>query len=743
MYNYNDLEISLLSLTDIISDSNTKNLGAIEKYGPLAAKTDLYLLTNGFYYPTSISKVPDDNTARGGTCEYYTKTGGKARDDYGYYRDGAVTIGINGRNNAVLFFEKHKGIRPVISSPSVISNLKDKMSLGYNGVLELEFGYYPQYAASIEMQEILDHEYSVGYLVKTGIDYVFNDVSYDSGKWNLSSYPEFEYKGKKYINIKARCYNEVTLSNNQKYKDGDTVWVEVSPVVWLYDEKTNVLISKKCLLSGIEYNDHDGNSWEYNDGIKWYLNRYMLKNITLHSSVESLLTNYGLGTLNNTSEDICYYTFFSLFIKKFKDIPNKRFVETTSLVNKMIVNDDIPPHIMHFITTIEDFKFCFSSKAYNKLLEYKDYEDEEHIKNVPRFFKSKDNTKFNNIGKYIESIKFGSPISLKCNNIDEIIDMSNYGEIEYGEYPVKKASLVDGALLDAMYYNGLLNKTNKKYKDHILFNRINMVDEYSINNRKFIRLNKEWIEVLPLKWAINKKKNALELKYKIDYLNKLKNDKQMDSFYEEAIVNYEKSNENKVDNTINQEIKKISRKISEKKAIDELENIKRQDDNNKAEFEKNKAQLEIAILEKFELLKKLDEVNKKLEELNITESNAKIKRINVGIDILIKKVDNHLEFNKSFIPYLKYINLSSVKTKNLKISGIDFRETNLYVYDPKYVYNMDLSGSSFDDTAFILKDFSGCDLRGTDLSRESDCSGYENAIIDENTKLPKGEEKTL
>ena len=177
MYNYNDLGISLLSLTDIISDSNTKNLGAIEKYGPLAAKTDLYLLTNGFYYPMPMSKVPDDDTARGETCEYYTKTGGKAHDgDYGYYRNGAITIGINGRNKAVLFFEKHKGIRPVISSPSVISNLKDKMSLGYNGVLELEFGYYPQYAASIEMQEILDQEYSVGYLVKTGIDYVFNDV---------------------------------------------------------------------------------------------------------------------------------------------------------------------------------------------------------------------------------------------------------------------------------------------------------------------------------------------------------------------------------------------------------------------------------------------------------------------------------------------------------------------------------------------------------------------------------------
>ena len=47
------------------------------------------------------------------------------------------------------------------------------------------------------------------------------------------------------------------LSNGVKYRDGDYVWVEVSPVKWLIDNKTGILISKKGLVSGIRFLDRN------------------------------------------------------------------------------------------------------------------------------------------------------------------------------------------------------------------------------------------------------------------------------------------------------------------------------------------------------------------------------------------------------------------------------------------------------------------------------------------------------
>jgi hypothetical protein len=112
------------------------------------------------------------------------------------------------------------------------------------------------------------------------------------------------------------------------------------------------------------------------------------------------------------------------------------------------------------------------------------------------------------------------------------------------------------------------------------------------------------------------------------------------------------------------------------------------------------------------------------------------KKVLVDLEYLIEKIDDHIELKKEYIPYLRFIDLSFIDSKNLKVSGIDFRGTNIRI-KPQEVYNKDLSYSKFDDQNLAFKDLSGCDLRGTDLSNELDCVGYENAITDDNTILPK------
>ncbi len=41
----------------------------------------------------------------------------------------------------------------------------------------------------------------------------------------------------------------------EQYKDGDNVWVEVSPVeLWIVDEKSRMMITEKLIFAGVQFN---------------------------------------------------------------------------------------------------------------------------------------------------------------------------------------------------------------------------------------------------------------------------------------------------------------------------------------------------------------------------------------------------------------------------------------------------------------------------------------------------------
>lgn len=97
------------------------------------------------------------------------------------------------------------------------------------------------------------------------------------------TYDEYEYQGKKYICVKANIsFVRYKLSNGVEYRSGDYVWVEVSPVKWLIDDRTGILISKKGLVSGIRFLDK-GTNYEGDfdrTEMKEYLDRYMFRDLT-------------------------------------------------------------------------------------------------------------------------------------------------------------------------------------------------------------------------------------------------------------------------------------------------------------------------------------------------------------------------------------------------------------------------------------------------------------------------------
>ena len=127
----------------------------------------------------------------------------------------------------------------------------------------------------------------------------------------------------------------------------------------------------------------------------------------------------------------------------------------------------------------------------------------------------------------------------------------------------------------------------------------------------------------------------------------------------------------------------------------------------------------------------LDEIEKK------TGSKQKIQVSNLFVD-----VSDHKEINPMYleIGLLKFIDLSMISFKNVKIAGIDFSGCNIHLI-PQEVYEKDLHGCNFEGVYIDpFMDFTGVDIRGCKFSRDKDpktidrgSSTFKHAIYDETT----------
>ena len=180
---------------------------------------------------------------------------------------------------------RHLAICPILHcSDKVFSKITANRVKNENGIDEVEFGEYPQYAPNRDMQERLNAFYSRGILVRTGRSYTLHRQT----PFSISHphvYKEYEYKGKKYIRVKADINEWMIAYHSQSddtgYCDGDYVWVEVSPVVWLIDDATKTLVSKVGLLSGIQFDDrgHDYDGNFLMSTMKRFLDKYMKRDL--------------------------------------------------------------------------------------------------------------------------------------------------------------------------------------------------------------------------------------------------------------------------------------------------------------------------------------------------------------------------------------------------------------------------------------------------------------------------------
>ena len=278
MIKMNSQDLTLLSEGQIWGNSNESQLEVIRKYGTKAAITDLCVLTGSYLCEDTDYNIDEDRSLTGRTSWFWTRSDDIDND--------VCAVDKTGSRYRRYRYKRTGAVRPVLQSSVIFSQISPNRVRGYNGTEEVEYGEYPQNAADFRMQNILESEYNRG-MNKTGRSYTFDSVKYkdyDIG-FKPVTYEEYEYQGKKYIRIKVNSDfsgNEFKLSNGAVYIDDDYAWVEVSPVKWLIDDRTGILISKKGLVSGIRFLDKET---EYKGDfdrteMKEYLDRYMLPNLT-------------------------------------------------------------------------------------------------------------------------------------------------------------------------------------------------------------------------------------------------------------------------------------------------------------------------------------------------------------------------------------------------------------------------------------------------------------------------------
>ena len=191
------------------------------------------------------------------------------------------------------------GSRPALSYFS-IKSICTQVIGSNDGVLEIEYGEYPQKVVSKDLQQELNFAQEKGLISVTSKEYTVDSRKYDDYDeiFKFIHLSEYEYNGKKYVKIKANtCYDgkSITLSTGDEYKDGDYVWVEVLPIKWLVDEESGIAISEKILFAGIQFEQNKifTSNFEYTD-IKKYMDVYFSKEISIHhlnSKAENIKSN--------------------------------------------------------------------------------------------------------------------------------------------------------------------------------------------------------------------------------------------------------------------------------------------------------------------------------------------------------------------------------------------------------------------------------------------------------------------
>lgn len=259
-----------------------EQLDILKKRGTKSAITDFSVLLGG--YIDDDCHIDSDSSLEGRTGYYWTKSDNGHNDARVVNEDGSSGYDIVCRRNG--------GARPALPFSSIgsIPTNGESGKRARDGILEVEYGYYPQKAVSRDMQQKLERAFRKRVfqrrsLSRTGKKYTTDSRKYDEyfEEFSPKQHKEFQLDGKRYVRVKANCFEgyKFTLSNGEEYRDGDDVWVEVQPVKWLVDEKSKMMITERLIFAGVQFNkerNYHTRDFDKTD-IKTFMDRYLARDL--------------------------------------------------------------------------------------------------------------------------------------------------------------------------------------------------------------------------------------------------------------------------------------------------------------------------------------------------------------------------------------------------------------------------------------------------------------------------------
>lgn len=199
----------------------------------------------------------------------------------------ATVISKDGKKFERYMNDKRYGGRPAISFSS-IKSMCNNIKRNSEGILEAEYGNYPQQVVDDKTAEKLEKTYRDSKLKRTGNSYGYKPywfLKWRTQEMNFEWFQleEYEYGGKRYVRMFADSYdNSINkLSNNQIPKSWEMVWLEVSPIKWLVDEKEDIALSEKIIFSGAAFHEHGRPSSFMTSDIKVFMDECFSKDIIL------------------------------------------------------------------------------------------------------------------------------------------------------------------------------------------------------------------------------------------------------------------------------------------------------------------------------------------------------------------------------------------------------------------------------------------------------------------------------
>ena len=264
------IEISLLTREQIEGKNKLKIL---EKYGIKAAVTD-FAVVLGCNLSHLLATFKDTDKEYYRIGRWLTKSLGEFNDKN---RVGVVSAyGLMCDSELRL---RNIGIRPILSYSFIQKNISNEKLNNY-GIKEVEYGEYPQTIIDEKKSQELERLYNKLNLKATGKNYTTDSVELDNKmSFRPRTYTEYEYMGSKYIRVNVYWYCDI-LANDRRISVGEVCWFKVEPITWLVDEESNIALSKKILVSGVQFsnsNYYDGvfeNTFMYQ-----YLNEIFAKDI--------------------------------------------------------------------------------------------------------------------------------------------------------------------------------------------------------------------------------------------------------------------------------------------------------------------------------------------------------------------------------------------------------------------------------------------------------------------------------